>query len=104
MYSLLYCVLHCHVSYSTLDDQPTNNRVLAFCKTYEINALRIPISLDLALDPLAVPSSCAECPAGKTSFDMLDVLFTKAANAGILILLDMHRLDKVINLLLYAVN
>jgi Cellulase (glycosyl hydrolase family 5) len=71
------------------------NRVLAFCKANKINALRIPISLDLALDQQAMPGSCAECPAGKTAYDMLDILFTKAANAGMLILLDMHRLDKV---------
>jgi hypothetical protein len=74
-----------------------NCSVLKFCSTNKINALRIPISLALALNPeqRIAASSCAECPPNAKSWDMLDTLFNKAAAVGILIVLDMHRMDPV---------
>jgi aryl-phospho-beta-D-glucosidase BglC (GH1 family) len=74
-----------------------HDSVLKFCSTNKINALRIPISLALALNPeqRVAAAKCAECPPGAKSWDMLDKLFDKAAAVGILIVLDMHRMDPV---------
>ncbi|KAG5191657.1 glycoside hydrolase superfamily [Tribonema minus] len=72
----------------------TMDRVLKFCRENKINALRIPVSLSLALDPdtKVQAGSCDECSTGR-SWDVLDALFGKAAAKGVLILLDMHRLN-----------
>jgi hypothetical protein len=74
-----------------------HNSVLKFCSTNKINALRIPLSLALALNPeqRVAAGKCAECPPGAKAWDMLDKLFDKAAAVGILIVLDMHRMDPV---------
>eukprot|EP00611_Tribonema_gayanum_P025739 TRINITY_DN5951_c0_g2_i3.p1 TRINITY_DN5951_c0_g2~~TRINITY_DN5951_c0_g2_i3.p1 ORF type:complete len:198 (-),score=31.61 TRINITY_DN5951_c0_g2_i3:1575-2168(-) len=74
----------------------TMERVLNFCQANKINALRVPVSLDLALNSKTVvmPGSCQECSA-ELAWDMLDRLFVMAAARGIVIVLDMHRLDQV---------
>jgi hypothetical protein len=85
MHPVLTCMIGMH------------NSVLKFCTTNKINALRIPLSLALALNPeqRVAASKCAECPPGAKSWDMLEKLFDKAAAVGILIVLDMHRMDPV---------
>jgi aryl-phospho-beta-D-glucosidase BglC (GH1 family) len=70
--------------------------MMRFCLTNKINALRIPISLELALNPkLKIPKkSCVECK-GELAWTFLDKLFEAAAAYGIVILLDMHRMSAV---------
>jgi aryl-phospho-beta-D-glucosidase BglC (GH1 family) len=65
-----------------------------FMRSNKINAVRIPISLDLALALQTPSGNCVEC-AGRPVADMLDVIFDKAASKGIVILLDMHTLQRV---------
>ncbi|KAG5181695.1 glycoside hydrolase superfamily [Tribonema minus] len=76
----------------------TMERVLNFCQANKINALRVPVSLDLALNSKTVVArgSCQECSA-ELAWDMLDRLFVMAAARGIVIVLDMHRLDQYNN-------
>ena len=70
--------------------------IFDFLSNYSFNALRIPLSVDLVLnDPLAkfaFPSPNQQL-VGKTGLQILDVVVEMAAEAGILILLDMHRLQ-----------
>ncbi|KAG5180347.1 glycoside hydrolase superfamily [Tribonema minus] len=72
------------------------NNILGEMRVLGFNALRIPLSLDLALAPKTVieDTACDLC-GGQLSWKVLDDLFDLAAAYGILILLDMHRLDKV---------
>jgi endoglucanase len=65
-----------------------------FMHSNKINAVRIPISLDLALNLQTPSGNCVEC-AGRPVADMLDVIFDKAASRGIVLLLDMHTLQRV---------
>src|SRR5687767_4835815 len=72
-------------------------RVLSFCQEHSINALRIPLSLSLALNfdtTYVAASDCVEC-AGALAIEVLDKLFAAAAEKGILLLLDSHRTDPV---------
>ncbi|CAM9409563.1 unnamed protein product [Phaeothamnion confervicola] len=64
-----------------------------------INALRIPISLQLALSPWQQANGCGyvdgvgTCPDSGLSWDVLNRLFGEAALRGMLIVLDMHNLE-----------
>mmetsp|Transcript_14238 Transcript_14238/g.21062 ORF Transcript_14238/g.21062 Transcript_14238/m.21062 type:complete len:437 (-) Transcript_14238:72-1382(-) len=71
----------------------TINNILDFCRAYKINALRIPISLTLALnvDTMIEDGDCVEC-LSPFSYDAISMLMKKAAKRGILILFDMHNL------------
>jgi endoglucanase len=71
----------------------TMDNMLDFCVEYKFNALRIPLNLQLALDPTTEfdDGLCTECTT-TFSFDAIDLLMDKAASKGILILFDMHNL------------
>lgn len=62
-----------------------------------INALRVPFSCELALNPCTKPSgidfSLNPELEGRTSIECLDTLVQEAAERGILIMLDMHHLS-----------
>jgi aryl-phospho-beta-D-glucosidase BglC (GH1 family) len=57
------------------------------------NALRIPLSLDLALHPTTlVNSDCIECEKGDTSWYYLEKLMDECAKRGMFVTLGMHSL------------
>ncbi|KAG5178728.1 putative endogluconase [Tribonema minus] len=78
----------------------TMDKVMDFLVANKFNALRIPFSLALALDPnfMIDPWQCMECtpdPSKPTSaWGALDRLFDKAAAKGLMIVLDLHVLGK----------
>jgi len=78
---------------TTIDD--TLNMVLQL----KFNAVRIPVSLKWALtDPnsLPLPKQSYVGPElkGKTTWDIMDEVFDKAAERGLLVMLDMHNLQE----------
>jgi endoglucanase len=77
------------------------NNILDWCVTNTFNAIRIPFSVEFALDlaskkPInpdgtsAINYSFNADLTGKLSSEILDILISKAADRGLLIMLDMH--------------
>lgn len=85
------------------------DEVIEFFVAHKINAIRLPFSLEFALSPMDVEEEEAGGGRGElqypdrekisplyyglTSWEIVDLLFDKARDNGILILLDMHTLD-----------
>lgn len=85
---------------------PNQHQVIDFFIEHKINAIRLPFSLEFALSPmdeddihalgeLQYPDREKISPEyyGLNSWEIVDLLFEKCAERGILILLDMHTLD-----------
>ena len=78
--------------------QVSMDSLFDFITKNKFNAIRIPFSVELALNPLTKPKSTTISYKlnmdliNKTALEILDLLIDKAANRGIVILLDQHRL------------
>lgn len=75
----------------------TLDKIFDFLEAHRFNALRIPFSLKFALSNpnTTYPDRDLINPElyGLTSWEIVDVIFEKAAARGIQIMLDMHKLD-----------
>lgn len=73
---------------------PVATQILDWLVLHKFNSIRVPFSLLFALSP-----ANTTCPKGfvskdleaLTSWEILDMLFERTAQRGILILLDMHQ-------------
>eukprot|EP01113_Clastostelium_recurvatum_P020141 TRINITY_DN2391_c0_g1_i7.p1 TRINITY_DN2391_c0_g1~~TRINITY_DN2391_c0_g1_i7.p1 ORF type:complete len:718 (-),score=128.76 TRINITY_DN2391_c0_g1_i7:151-2304(-) len=77
-----------------LDQRPLPD-ILDFIAQHDFNALRIPFATDIVINantryPRNIDYTINPSLRGKTSLQVLDVIFTEASSRGILIMLDMH--------------
>ncbi|GMT24589.1 hypothetical protein PFISCL1PPCAC_15886, partial [Pristionchus fissidentatus] len=71
------------------------NYYLDFIKNNDFNAIRVPFSLEMVKnDPSNLNINCATNPGlcGKSALQLLDVFIDRAADRGLLIMLDNHRI------------
>lgn len=73
----------------------TVDYILSFARKYKFNAIRLPLSVENIINNNIAASNSFKNPdlSGLRHIDVVKAIIRKAANYGILILLDMHRLE-----------